>query len=310
MTVIPIYDAQGQLVNQLEINDTLTFVNGRVSKGQELYYKGVGAPYRGHFILDDFDPAEYDVLGMTDVFYLGTQVSKHAFQNKFGIFQVRYQPFFPDFIGACSIKERAITGNAQAFKLSSVEVVDVVNYDRHNQQYYFRMRYDCGRRSYLQGGSPAKLKNLLDYMLRSDWNFLWDKAAINDISWDGRVSDTADLFQSDELEHQLGTVYAVLYSLAKNDFKLYVEFLDYCKLRHVDDTSYVFNSIHLLNQQGIDIAPLLPSKNPAEIYKTAVLDYLTQGKNCAYCSCDMFVHAGNQVRDQYAALVRKQLDLT
>ena len=58
MTVIPIYDAQGQLVNQLEINDTLTFVNGRVSQGQELYYKGVGTPYQGHFVLNDFDPAE------------------------------------------------------------------------------------------------------------------------------------------------------------------------------------------------------------------------------------------------------------
>ena len=40
----------------------------------------------------------------TNIFYLGYSVCRKSWKNKVGIFQERYQPFFPDFIGACSVK--------------------------------------------------------------------------------------------------------------------------------------------------------------------------------------------------------------
>ena len=68
--------------------------------------------------------------------------------------------------------------------------MEVINYDAVNKQYYFKMDYKCKRKSYVQDdGNPQKLQDLLEYMLESDWNFLWDKGAINDITPEGLVSD-------------------------------------------------------------------------------------------------------------------------
>ena len=39
-----------------------------------------------------------------------------------------------------------------------------------------------------------------------------------------------------------------------------------------------------------------------------ILNFLLQGKNCAYCSCDMFIHEGDMVRDDYVRNVSKQLE--
>jgi hypothetical protein len=305
LTIVPIYSKIGEKVNELIIPEKLEYIGGRVSKGEKLYYKGVGVPYKQHFVMSPGN--EYEVLGQSGIFYLGYAVTKSAFTGKFGIFQEKYQPFFPDFIGACSVKERTITGNSQLFMRSSVEVVDVINYDRENKQYYFRLNYKCGRRSYLQGGNPKDLRELIEYMLNTDWNFLWDKASINDISYDGRVSDAADLFMSDELEHQLGTVYSVLYSLGKMSPDKYKEFLEFMGLKHTNDADYIFNSIQILDSNGIDTTPLVPHDKPVKNYKHTILNFLLMGKNCAYCSCDMFMDEGNMVRDQYVRTVSEQM---
>tara|TARA_B100000214_G_C23924652_1_gene607751 strand:+ start:264 stop:1226 length:963 start_codon:yes stop_codon:yes gene_type:complete len=301
-TVIPIYSVNGDFVNELVINEKLKYISGRVSKGKQHYYKGVGMPYSHHYKRDisNLSSNEYNFLGHTNIFYLGYGVENKSWKNKFGIFQERYQPFFPDYIGGCGIKERAITPNSTAFKKSSVDILDVILYDKENQQYYFKMDYRCNRKNYIKdNGSPEKLCELIEYMIDNDWNFLWDKNSINDITPEGLVSDVADLFISDELEHQFGSVYSVFYSLHKSCQKSYEEFLKYMGLKHTDKKSFVFNTIKILDDNGIDTKPLTIHDNDNANYVHSIMYYLLNGKNCAYCSCDMFLAEGELVKKDY-----------
>jgi len=301
-TVIPIYSVNGDFVNELVIKEKLKYISGRVSKGKQHYYKGVGMPYSHHYKRDisNLSSNEYNFLGHTNIFYLGYGVENKNWKNKFGIFQERYQPFFPDYIGGCGIKERAITPNSIAFKKSSVEILDVILYDKENQQYYFKMDYRCNRKNYIKdNGSPEKLCELIEYMIDNDWNFLWDKNSINDITPEGLVSDVADLFISDELEHQFGSVYSVFYSLHKSCQKSYEEFLKYMGLKHTDKKSFVFNTIKILDDNGIDTKPLTIHDNDNANYVHSIMYYLLNGKNCAYCSCDMFLAEGELVKKEY-----------
>ena len=307
-TTVPIYNSQGQQVNQLEINDTLDHIGGRVWKGKQHYYKGVGIPYRSHHVVEIEDKNLYTNIEETGVFYLGYEVVNKNWIGKTGIFQARYQPFFPDHIGGCSIKERTITDNSKAFKRSSVEIIDVINYDHINKQYYFKMNYKCNRKGYVEdNGDPKKLKELLDYMLQTDWNFLWDKGAINDCTPEGLVTDVADLFESEELEHQLGTVYSLLYSLYNRSKEKYIEFLNICGLTHEDTTDFIYNSIKILDENGVDTSPLIKYNDKLKDYKHTVLNYLVQGRNCAYCSCMLFIHEGDMVRDDYVKRISEEL---
>lgn len=301
-TVIPIYSVNGDFVNELVIKEKLKYISGRVSKGKQHYYKGVGMPYSHHYKRDisNLSSNEYNFLGHTNIFYLGYGVENKSWKNKFGIFQERYQPFFPDYIGGCGIKERAITPNSTAFKKSSVDILDVILYDKENQQYYFKMDYRCNRKNYIKdNGSPEKLCELIEYMIDNDWNFLWDKNSINDITPEGLVSDVADLFISDELEHQFGSVYSVFYSLHKSCQKSYEEFLKYMGLKHTDKKSFVFNTIKILDDNGIDTKPLTIHDNDNANYVHSIMYYLLNGKNCAYCSCDMFLAEGELVKKDY-----------
>ena len=301
-TVIPIYSVNGDFVNELVIKEKLKYISGRVSKGKQHYYKGVGMPYSHHYKRDisNLSSNEYNFLGHTNIFYLGYGVENKSWKNKFGIFQERYQPFFPDYIGGCGIKERAITPNSTAFKKSSVDILDVILYDKENQQYYFKMDYRCNRKNYIKdNGSPEKLCELIEYMIDNDWNFLWDKNSINDITPEGLVSDVADLFISDELEHQFGSVYSVFYSLHKSCQKSYEEFLKYMGLKHTDKKSFVFNTIKILDDNGIDTKPLTIHDNDNANYVHSIMYYLLNGKNCAYCSCDMFLAEGELVKRDY-----------
>ena len=52
MTNINVYGKTGKVENTITIDDELTYVDGRVSKGNKCYYKGAGLPYTGHYILE------------------------------------------------------------------------------------------------------------------------------------------------------------------------------------------------------------------------------------------------------------------
>lgn len=308
MTNILVYGADGSVVRTLDINDDLVYVSGRVHKGKKGYYKGLGVPYDRHFVFDVVDPDQYSHVKKSDVFYIGNEVSKKCFENKTGIFQERYQPFFPDFIGSCGVKEGTIVLNSSIFERSSVEVLDYVLYDEENTQSYYLLDYKCDRKSYLyHDGDPIALRELLDHMLQNDWNFLWDKGSINDVSADGRVSDVADLFISNDLSHKLGTVYSILYSLEKFSTEKFQSFLNVCNLTHVDSRSFIFNSIKILEKNNIDVSSMMTERTLNKLYKSIVLNFLVMGKNCAYCACNLYQDNGDKVTNQYVDMVSDQL---
>lgn len=307
MTIVPIYNSQGVQISELQIDDEIQYLNGRVQKGNKGYYKGIGIPYRCHAMVE-YNDLEYEVLEKTDIFYLGYTVIKNCFRGKTGIFQERFQPFFPDFIGSCSVKEGTIVLNSTIFGRSSVEVLDYVLYDETNAQSYYILDYKCGRQSYLSNnGNPHKLRALLDYMIQSDWNFLWDKTAINDVSSEGLVSDMADLFISNDLSHKIGTVYCILYSLMKLNPNKYTEFLKVNNLRHSDPRSLIFNTVEILHLNDVNVKELFAYNTLDKIYKNIILNYLVVGKNCAYCACDLYKHNGEKIKEQYVKMIEKEL---
>jgi hypothetical protein len=307
-----IHNSEGAPHKSFTVDDDIEFIGGRISKGKKVYYKGIGVPYKSHNIqawsseLTD----QYEYLHETDIFYVGPQVSKKCFQGKFGVFEELYQPFFPDYIGACGNKEGPIVLNSMRFDLSSIEVYDCIPIDEETEQYYYIVDYKCKRKRYLieglnknlSEGDPYKLRTLIDYMLCNDWNSLWDKNAIRDVTADGRISDVADLFESSELKHKLGTVYSHLYSLGKMNKGKYKEFLYINGLQHPDnlgDFWYIYNSICILNENGISTSELFPYSDRIDNYKYIVTNYLMDGRNTAYCSCFAYIDQGDKVMEEY-----------
>lgn len=301
MTDIKIYDADGNTKDVLIINDEIDFsvVDGRVFKGTKCYYKGIGVPYQFHFIPKiSYNENQYNALEMSDVFYMGLRVEKKTFIGKRGIFQEPFQTMFSDFIGTCGVKELSIIENSMFFEMSSAEILESVNYDTENMQYYFKVDYRCGRSKYIETGDPYKLRSLIEYMLSSNWNIIWDKDSITDISANGMVTDVGELFVSNTLENKLGSVYSILYSLGKRNFNKYIKFLDVYDLKHEDDMSYVFNSAEILKKNNIDTEKMFPTNFMVDNYKYIVLNYLLTGRNCGHCS---FVDFGDKIRNEYIA---------
>ena len=317
MTEIPIYDSEGTQVDSITINESIEYVNGRVCKSDTCYYKGIGIPYTSHNIMDENLNDNYDFIEKSTVFYVGNVVSKKSFQNKTGIFQERFQPQFTDWIGSCGFKELNILENLydeHKFERNSIEVLSYETINEEAQQYYLKVQYSCGRKTYTNYPNSSKLRELLDYMISANWNFPWDKDAISDISTTGLVTDVADIFYSTELMHKVGTVYSVLYSLGTKNIKLYNEFCNSTGLRNVNDMDYIFNTIFLLSENGVNTSPLMDIENPAEIYKNAVKNYLIQGKNCGFCgvgSClkreDSNQSYGEMIKQEYIQRVNEML---
>jgi hypothetical protein len=299
MTDIKIYDADGNIKDALIINDEIDFniVDGRVLKGKKCYYKGIGVPYQFHFISEiSYNENQYNALEISDVFYMGLRVKKKAFIGKRGIFQEPFQTMFSDFIGTCGVKELSIIENSMFFEMSSAEILESVNYDTENMQYYFKINYKCSRSKYIETGDPYKLRSLIEYMLSSNWNIIWDKDSITDISANGMVTDVGELFVSNTLENKLGSVYSILYSLSKRNFNKYIEFLDVYNLKHKDDMSYIFNSAEILKKNNINTEKMFPTIFLVDNYKHIVLNYLLTGRNCGHCS---FIDFGDNIRNEY-----------
>ncbi len=307
MYTVNVYDNQGEVINQLTANDEVHFIGGRVSSGNKCYYKGFGLPYVSHYFhfTKLRDQSEYDLMGDSGVFYVGSKISKKCFQGKFGIFQEKYSPQLEDHIGSCGVRELDIIGNSVECEKSSVRVLKSYCYDKENRQYYFKLDYKCNRIGYTQSGKAQSLYELLEYMIDQNWNFLWDKNAITDISYNGLITDVGDIFRSNQLQAKLGTVYSTLYSLAHNDKEKFGSFIQYCGLSHNTPSDFILNSLKLLVRFGVDISEI-EKTTVKDTYINAVTHYLIVGKNCGDCS---FLNLGDQIRDQYRENTRKQLNL-
>lgn len=316
MVEIPIYNNKGVKVNSLHISDTLEYVDGRVCKGQDYYYKGVGVPYHSHHIYSEDTTNEYDIISKSDIFYLGNCVSKKSYQNKTGIFQEKFQPHFTDWIGACGIKELNIFENLYdegGFEFNAIEVFEYQTIDETNQQYYLKVDYPDGRKNYLENPNSDDLRRLIDYMIQNNWNFPWDKNSISDVSINSKVTDVADIFKSQEISHKIGSVYSVLYSLFNADRNQYFKFCEKNNMMHQNQMSFVFNALQLLAYNDVDVSFLF-KESQIETYKNIVLNYLVNGKNCGFCgvgSCkgrkDVNQSYGEEIRDEYVKRTREQL---
>lgn len=315
---INVYNKFGEVSNVIDIKDSIEYINGRVYKGDKLYYKGIGVPYQFHHIHPDEMSDEYDFIETCDVFYIGNVVSKKSFLGKTGIFQEKYQTHFTDWIGACGIKELNIFENLydeSGFEFNAIEVFGYQVIDEKEQQYYLEVDYPEGRDNYLTNPNPQKLRLLLDYMIQNDWNFPWDKNCLSDINSGSKITDVADIFKSSDISHKIGTVYALLYSLYQNDVSAYLKFCETNSLVHYNIISFILNTLTLLQANNIDVSHLYKT-TPLETYKDIIYNYLVVGKNCGFCgvgSCkgrkDSNQSYGEEIRNEYIKRAKIQLKL-
>lgn len=276
MTEIPVYNKQGQIEYVLELPEDIQFVSGRTSKSDKLYYKGVGSRYFSHSCLSLVD---VEKQSESSVFYYGWDVKNAKWADKFGIFQDRLQPYFSDFIGTCGNKELKIILNSRRFELSAVNVVDAVEHDPINSQYYFVLDYKSPRNKY--DGNSIALVNLLSYMVESGWCFPWDKTSINDINNQGCVTDVADMFQSDDIKHLYGSVYSVFYSLFQTDNENYNKLLRFlhCSRNTISDIPVVV--MLFLKKCNRDVYIKQNISSQGQLYTHLVGNLLLRGRNCA-----------------------------
>lgn len=294
---VNIYDKSGEVVNVLEIQDDLTYLSGRVSKAESgLYYKGIGMPYFSHLLID---PGNYHVIEKAKVFYCGYAVQNSAWIGKAGIFQDRFQPYFSDFIGSCGPKELAVIRNSREFEKSAVEVLDCINFDEVNRQFYFIMNYKNDKKGYLYGGLPADLLDLMFYMVKEGWNFPWDKSSIRDVTIGGLVSDVADMFRSKELTHQVGTIYSLLYSLSRINRKTFNSLTNYLNVGIIQDRQIPTLIIYLLEEAGINTDAIFSIDNEKYFYEHVISNWLLPGRNCAHVED---LEWGNKVRSDYTRM--------
>jgi hypothetical protein len=295
---IPVYNNLGEEVRTFSIPVDLTFVGGRVCKNGSSYYKGVGVPYSNHLTMDIGYPG---VTSKSDVFYCGYNTQDPRFAGKTGIFQYRYQPYFSDFIGTCGPKELKLIKNSKDFEGSGVRVLDYVEHDTENHQYYFVLNYSCDRKKFLPDGDVRQLLELLYYMIMNDWNLPWDKTSISDISADALVFDVADMFRSPHLVHKLGTVYTIFHSLAVLDKRKYLELLHLIGLgeEHSNNANAVLAAMRFLTDIGVSYYDMIPpevEKDNEMLRWFMIGNVLAQGRNCA---SQEFPDYGESVRKQY-----------
>lgn len=317
MVDVPIYNKQGEQVDTFHIDDdTLEYVNGRVNKGSKCYYKGSGVPYHSHNVLNEDLTDEYKVLDEGLVFYSGSMVSKACYEGKTGIFQERYGCVFPDWIGTCSNREVQIFENLydeNGFEYNDIDCLGWEYIDEEAGQIMIKCNYKSERKSWFESQDLNGLMDLIYYMIQSDWNFPWDKASIADISAKSFVTDVADLFHSDKLGHQLGSVYSILYSLGQTDHELYEMFCVNHGLPCTTVPDYVIAAMMILQRNKVDIRPLMVG-GPDDIYRNVVQNYLVVGKNCGYCgvgSCkgrmDDNLGYGDGIKAQYIQQAKQML---
>lgn len=288
-TDVNIYNADGDVVNKLSINDWIVYQDGRVSEGNKHYYKGLGTKYRFHFVPDIDNPHKYKTLEHSNIPYLGYKVSQKNFLYQFGIFAVPYQPMFDDWIGACGVKEFSMIENSEVFKYSSVKFVK--SYKIVDGQFYFVVDYLCKRVKYVEFPTPQCLYILMQYMVDEGWCFPWDKNSIDDISWNGKVRDVADLFQSTRLEDMVGSIYSIMYSLFK-DNDAYDDFIYTYRLSY----DYQTATLELLERFGVSTDLLKPYNNKALDACHTFYNYIIKAKNCGDC-CK--VSEGDRIREYY-----------
>lgn len=283
-TYVPIYNKDGEAIEAIPIHDRLTYISGRVCKGESgVYYKGAGCLYSSHHVLN---PNGYDNPTPASVFYYGYKVSNPAWKGKYGIFLQKMQPYFSDLAGACGPKELKLITNSRKFDKSSVEVINVAQWTpEHKGQYLFTLNYLCGRKKFSAESDVRLLISLIEYMTSENWCVPWDKGFISDVTDDGRVSDVADMFISEKKKHKLGTAWSLLHSLWVKQRDKFKELCETIGWSSVPSEDGFWAGIYIVAMAAMFIGEFRntpPRKTETfEIAEAIMEKLLLRGRNCA-----------------------------
>lgn len=209
--IIPIFDMNGNQLDEIKLPEKIIPTPRRrcgCSKSHT-FYKGAGIIYRGNYANSTGD--NMIVVSKNACEYQKYYVVHPKVYQKFGIFTFCHQPVFSDCEGGCGKKEKNLPALQEKFALSAIdEITGIIKVpiDGHNI-YIYRLKEIKG--------SYKDTISFIEYILSENFNSAWDKNLWDDIMGYGYLRDLADWFESDELSHKLGTVYALLVSLLKAD---------------------------------------------------------------------------------------------
>lgn len=208
---IPILDMNGEQLDEVRLPEKITPTPRRRCGCSEshTFYKGSGIVYRGNYtnIIED----HMITISQNSCEYQKYYAVYPKAYQKFGIFTFCHQPVFSDCEGGCGIKERNMLTIQKKFELTAIEeITDIIDVPIGGHNIYaYRLKE--------VRGSYRDTLRFIEYILSEDFNSAWDKNLWNDIAGYGYLRDLADWFESRELSHKLGTVYALLHSLLKAD---------------------------------------------------------------------------------------------
>jgi len=274
---------------EVVLPERVYWVAGRSGVGKSgLWYKGIGTLYQWHLA------REVGRCKMINVgTYGGYEVQYVPWLNRFGIFAERMQWYFSEWIGGAGKRECRILENSEKFQFSAVKVDSMIPIVNDHNVYVLRIEGGKGKVT-----DVWKVMELLGIMLEKGWNFPWDKGAISDINAEGKVTDVADMFKSNDIKCKFGTVYSVLYSMVKLYSDLAKKFQEEVGVS-LELKELPFSCLKVMKRLGCDILGIWGEKKVEYSwggYKDLVLNVLMEGVNCAGIE---FSEAGDEARKWY-----------
>lgn len=216
---VKIYDIKGNVTDEIKLPERIMAIPAKRTGISEsgLYYKGSGIVYQKHLVNDVSSDMKF--ICNSGIIYEKYVVAYPEIIGKYGIFKFPHQPVFDDMEGACGTKEKRIIENVGKFELSAIdEIVNMIDTGITNSNIYvYRLKK--------VNASPDDITDLIEYVLTNDYNTAWDKNLWSDVYCYKYIRDVADWFVSEQAEHKLGTVYALLNSLYVSDIYLYLQLI-------------------------------------------------------------------------------------
>ena len=213
--IVPIYNHDGKRLDEIKLPEKIIpAISRRGGYGKSgLYYKGCGTLYYGHLVNNP--SSKYTIIKKNNSVYQKFTVIYPDLAGMFGIFTFKHQPVFSDMEGACGPKEEKLLVNQHVFEYSAIkEIVDVIDVPIAGHKIYAYRLKDLASKN-------TDAVNLIEYVLKNDFNTAWDKDMWSDIIGYCYVRDLADWFVSDKFCHKIGTVYSMLNALFYSDKYLY-----------------------------------------------------------------------------------------
>lgn len=275
--VIPIYNSKGVKIDQIVLKEKIKPVPRRRCgfSERDVYYKGAGIVYTGHFVNKYEEPLK--LTASTDTVYEKYNVINPVLFRKFGIFTFKHQPCFSDYEGGCGIKEKNLLVMQEKFAYSAIdEILSVIDTPLKGHCIYeYRLKK-------LKGNYKDTLK-LIEYILCENFNTAWDKNLWDDIECFGYVRDLADWFISDTFCHKLGTIYALLSNIIKKDKYLYETIVRALTgLEQLGDHHIIFIAALIVKKYSPACLDDIDMDKPCESLYTYLWTQLYAGKACCH----------------------------